>query len=346
MSAHPQFSYRLLPILGLAMALFGLYACSDPNQPSGAGSRAGSGTAVESGARQARIAFVPNNASAFWQIARKGTEKAAEDFNCIVEFRAPAQGTAAEQQSILEDLLVKGVDGIAISPVDPISQVELLNTVAQQTNLICHDSDSPDSNRLCYVGTDNFKAGIEAGKLIEEAMPEGGKIMIYVGMLDAQNARERYEGIKKELEGGNIEIVDVLTDNTDRVRAQTLVEDTLVTKPDITCLVGLWSYNGPVILSAVTDAGKSITQGGNIKIVCFDEDDDTLQGITDGAIYGTVVQKPYAFGYESVRLLNALARGDKSVIPESKHVDPGVVIVRKDNVETFWTTLKRQLGKS
>ena len=118
-------------------------------------------------------------------------------------------------------------------------------------------------------------AGVEAGKLIKEALPNGGKIMLFVGTTDAQNAKERMQGIKQELTGSKVEIIDVRTDDTDRVRAQKNVEDTLVKYPDVACLVGLWSYNGPAILNAVKDGGKV----GTVKIVCFDEEDDVLDGV-------------------------------------------------------------------
>src|SRR5688500_2273190 len=58
------------------------------------------------------LAFVTNNASDFWTIARKGTEKAAQDIPGIqVEFRIPSDGTAAEQQRVIDDLLAKGIHG-------------------------------------------------------------------------------------------------------------------------------------------------------------------------------------------------------------------------------------------
>ncbi len=315
---------------------------------SGGGSEDGDEVGATGGAAsssdQVRVAFVTNNASNFWQIAKRGCEKAEKDFNCKVEFKIPPNGTAADQQTILENLLVMGVSGVAISPVDPANQVAVLNRAAKQVNLICHDSDSPDSDRLCYVGTNNVKAGEEAGRLIKEVLPNGGKIMLYVGTLDAQNAQERYQGIKNVLAGTNIEIVDVRTDLTDRARSKSNVEDALVTNPDVKCHVGLWSYNGPSILSAVMASGKSVAQGGDVNIVCFDEEDEALQGIADGAIYGTVVQKPFEFGYQSVRILAGLARGDQSALPEGEHLDTGVVVVNKDNVDEFRTKLAELLN--
>src|SRR5205814_1686355 len=129
--------------------------------------------------KKLKLAFVSNNASSFWTIARAGTADAVKDLPDVnVDFRIPSTGTAAEQRQVLDDLVAKGIDGIAVSPVDPANQTEFLNKIAEQTLLICHDSDAPKSKRVCYIGTDNVAAGVEAAKLIKEALPNGGKIML------------------------------------------------------------------------------------------------------------------------------------------------------------------------
>src|SRR5207245_3785062 len=115
-----------------------------------------------------RLAFVTNNASDFWTIARKGTEKAAAELpDVTVEFRIPGSGTAAEQKGIIDDLLAKGVSGIAISPKDPANQTQLINDAAKQALIITQDSDAPKSDRSCYIGTDNVAAGRQEGALIK-----------------------------------------------------------------------------------------------------------------------------------------------------------------------------------
>ena len=139
------------------------------------------------------------------------------------------------------------------------------------------------------------------------------------------------------VKAGKYSLLAPLTDLTDRARAKQNVEDTLITNPDINCVVGLWSYNGPAILSAVKDANKQ----GKVQIVCFDEEDDTLQGIKDGFIYGTVVQNPYRYGYESVRILAGLVRGDRSVLPQGGVLDIPARRITAGNVEGFWTELKQ-----
>lgn len=293
------------------------------------------------GEKKLKLAFVTNNASSFWTIARAGTVEALKELpNVEVEFKIPSDGTAAQQRQVLDDLLAKGVDGIAVSPIDPANQTEFLNKVASQTLLVCHDSDAPASKRVCYIGTDNTAAGVEAGKLIKEALPNGGKIMLFVGTLDAQNAKDRYAGIKKELEGSKIEIIDVRTDETDRARAQKNVEDTLVKYPDVACLVGLWSYNGPAILNGTKGSGKL----GQVKIVCFDEEDETLAGVASGAIYGTVVQQPFEFGKQAITKMAKHLGGDKTALAGGQQIVP-TLSVKKDSVAEFQARLKKLLGK-
>ncbi|HEX2271347.1 MAG TPA: sugar-binding protein, partial [Pyrinomonadaceae bacterium] len=259
-----------------------------------------------------------------------------------VEFRIPADGTAAEQQRIIDDLLAKGVHGIAISPVDPANQTAMLNRAAEQAVIVTQDSDAPNSNRVCYIGTDNVAAGRQAGELLKEALPNGGKVMVFVGVLDAANAQQRYQGLKEAIAGTNIQILDVRTDNTDRVRAKSNAADTLVNNPDIAGMVGLWSYNGPAILSAVREANKT----DKVKIIAFDEEDETLAGVRDGAIYATVVQQPFEFGYQSMALMAKILNGDKSGVPASKQIFVPTLAVKKADVEEFTRKINQLRGRS
>src|SRR6266566_4221257 len=301
-----------------------------------------SGMACQQNKSAKRLAFVTNNASDFWTIARKGTEKAAAELpNADVEFRINSDGTAAEQQRVIDDLLAKGIDGIAISPVDPVNQLQMLNRAAQQAVVVTQDSDAPSSNRVCYIGTDNVAAGRQAGGLVKEALPQGGKIMVFVGTLDAANAQQRYQGLKEALQGSNIQILDVRTDGADRVRAKSNAADTLVNQPDIAGMVGLWSYNGPAIVGAIRDAGKT----GKVKIVAFDEEDETLNGIKDESIYATVVQQPFEFGYQSMRLIARILDGDRSGIPASKQIFVPTLAIKKADVDEFAKKINQLRGR-
>lgn len=293
-------------------------------------------------AKNLKLAFVTNNASDYWTIARKGVEKADGELdNVTVEFKLPGEGTAAEQKRIIDDLVSTGINGIAISPVDPDNQTELINETAKKALVITQDSDAPKSDRALYIGTDNVAAGRQAGELIKEALPNGGKIMLFVGKRDARNAAERAQGIQEALKDSKIEIIDIRTDDTDRARAKSNAADTLVKYADVAALVGLWSYNGPAILNAVKEANKT----DKVKIICFDEEDETLSGVKEGAIFATVVQQPYEFGYQSVKMMAEILSGDKSKIPASKQINVPTLVVKKDSVDAFQEKLKTLRGK-
>ena len=106
-------------------------------------------------------------------------------------------------------------------------------------------------------------------------------------------------------------------------------------------MVGLFAYNTPACLTAVQEAGKI----GRIKLVSFDEADDTLRGIIDGSVHGTVSQQPFEYGYQSVRILAGLARGDETVLPEDGFLEIETVIVRRENAEEFWVKLRKLKGE-
>jgi ribose transport system substrate-binding protein len=321
-------------LTGLAITGLILTGCNQQSSQS---------SAPASGPKPVHLAFVTNNAANFWTIARRGTEQATKDLQGVtVDFVIPSQATAAEQKSIIDDLLAKGVDGIAMSPIDPANQVQMIDDAAKQALVFTQDSDAPDSDRTCYIGTDNVTAGKQAGELLKQALPNGGKVMVFVGKIDAQNAKDRFEGLKDALAGSNIQILDVRTDNTDPVKAKANATDTLVTVPDIAGMVGLWSYNGPAILNAIKDAGKV----GQVKIVCFDEDAETIAGVKDGSIYGTVVQQPFEFGRLAITNMAKYVRGDTTVVPADHRIIVPTKEITKDTVDAFATQLAQLLGQS
>jgi ribose transport system substrate-binding protein len=328
-------------LLSFACALLSVLLLSSCQPGTSTTNNAGGGNASSAGGTK-NLAFVPNNSSDFWVIARKGTEKAEKEIPGVkVDFRIP-DGTAADQQRIVDDLLAKGIDGIAISPVDPANQTAMLDRTAAQAVVVTQDSDAPNSKRECYIGTDNVAAGRQAGELLKEALPQGGKVMVFVGTLDAANAQQRYQGLKEAVAGSNIQILDVRTDNTERVRAKANAADTLVNNPDIAGMVGLWSYNGPAIVSAVKEANKV----DKVKIIAFDEEDETLNGVRDGSIYATVVQQPFEFGYQSIAMMAKILDGDRSAIPASKQIFVPTLAVKKADVEEFIRKINELRGRS
>ena len=287
------------------------------------------------------LAFVVNGASDFWKLAEAGVKKAQEELpNYDLQLKYPEQAAAAIQQRLMDDLVAAGVSAIMVSAVDPKSSTEALNRIGAQVPLFTTDSDAPDTNRVAYIGSSNTDAGMQAGEIAKKAMPDGGTCIGFVGLLGADNARERIDGMKAALAGSNVELIDVRGDDIDMTRAKRNVEDALAANPDIDCMVGFYSYNPPRIYEVLKESGKL----GEITVVAFDDDPITLGGVKEGSIAGTVVQQPYEWGYQGMKLMAAYLEGDKSMIPADALVIVPTAIIDASNVDAFEAELKARIG--
>jgi ribose transport system substrate-binding protein len=256
---------------------------------------------------------------------------------------------------MLEDLVTRGIDGISVSPIDPTNQAEVLSMVAEKSLLITNDSDAPKAPRLCYIGMDNYDAGLMCGRMAREGCT-GGEVAIFIGRLEQDNAKRRRQGFidgllgrtpdatrydepSKVITEAGYTIVGTWTDSFDRAKAKANIEDVMIKHPDLALVTGLFEYNSTLAVEVFRQAGKA----GKIKIAAFDEGADVINGIREGTVLGTVVQDPYMYGYESIRVLQALNRGDASVLPKDGVLSIPARVIRKDTVDAFWKDLKDKL---
>jgi ribose transport system substrate-binding protein len=287
------------------------------------------------------IGVVTNCTDPFWDLCEAGAKKAGEDHKVKVLFRQPEGLDVAKQMPIVESFVQQGVKGIAISVINPKGQKKDLTRIAAEVPLLTMDNDADaDTGRLAYVGVDNREAGRAVGRLVKQVLlPEkGGTIAMFIGSDVSANGTARTGGVLEELatpeangkdETRNINGKDVKgklygkyflvdgeakTDGGPEKNPQQYPHamlGRLENVPDV-CFIGLYAYNPPAILSAV----RSKELIGKVKIVGFDENPVTLKAITAGEIAGTVVQDPYNYGYKSVEILAAVARGDRSKLPK------------------------------
>ncbi|MBI1830577.1 MAG: substrate-binding domain-containing protein [Planctomycetes bacterium] len=316
-----------------------------------------------------KVAFVTNNAHGFWTFVQKGAEKAAAESDVQLEFRKPSEDSAKMQREIIEDLMNRGYKGVAVSPNDPENNLGFFkDTVAKKLALVMADNDLPEpAARRCYIGTHNYRAGRAAGDLVKKALPKGGKIAIFVGKMDASNAKERRQGVLDVLAGKDLKdmgeltpagakgidlgngfhLIDTRTDNSKEPECQAKAEDLLNSHPNVDCLIGLWEYNPPALLRAVHNSKNS----SKPKIVAFDENPQTLDGIRKGDIVGTIVQNPFEFGYQSIKILAGFAHGKDDVLKSypamtkdnAIFIDHRIIV--RDNVDEFEASVKKILGQ-
>jgi ribose transport system substrate-binding protein len=280
-----------------------------------------------------KIAIVTNCTDPFWDLCEAGAKKAAADFNVEVLFRQPERMAAEVQKPIIDAWVNQGVSGIGVSVIDPKGQSEDLTQVAKKVPLVTMDNDADATGRLCYVGVDNKEAGRAVGRLVKKVLPEGGTIALFIGSTTSANGQARPAGVLEELgtpeangipathptrpeikgkKYGKYFLVDgeAKTDDGLKDRAIANARDMINRiegDPNI-ALIGLYNYNPPTILEAV----KAKKLLGKVKVIGFDEDLSTLKAIAAGEIEGTVVQDPFNYGYKTVEILAAEAKGDTS----------------------------------
>lgn len=344
-----MFITRRAFVTAIACSLTILTSCNKDG-----GSSGGSGGKI-------KIAVVTNNPADFWNYCESGAKAAAEKHDVELIFRRPEKGDTSRQMDIVNDLLSRGIKGLAVSVINPEEQTPALKNIAARVNLLTMDNDAVNCDRLCYVGTDNYEAGKAVGKLVKEAMPNGGTVALFVGQITPINARQRFQGVIDELAGkkdadpkqpaGKYTIYkgEALTDGTDETLALQNAADALekLKAEQNICLVGLWAYNAPAALSAAKSKGMA----EKVKIVSFDEYPATLAAIEKGEIYATVVQDPYNFGYKCVEILAEAAKsGDTTkakavngiiahrIVAKAKAVD-------RMSVKEFEADMNKKLGK-
>jgi ribose transport system substrate-binding protein len=294
-----------------------------------------------------KVALVTSGDTPYWDRVIEGAQDAAKQYDVDLTVIRVKTDPAAQTQAV-EDLLKDKWDGIAISPVSPNSQANLLASVAGATTLLTFDSDMPIARRLCFVGTDNYSAGRSVGDLVKSAIPDGGEVILSVGNPDKDNTQRRRQGCIDELldratepmrpadpidqpltaQGSKYTISTTLVDGADPAKCTDLATQAMKDHPNVKCFVGLVGYSAPALVKAVQAAGKT----SQIKVVGFDVNDDTLADVEAGTVYGTMMQDQYGCGFHAVRILGENARHRFGGLPLFQTHTLGCAAVTKDNV--------------
>lgn len=288
-----------------------------------------------------RIVLVTNSNSDYWSAAEKGLKEAGEKLGADVEMKRN-DGTTEGQIRLLEEALgATDVKGVAVSVLEAEAPgiADAMRKLKEAGKaVITVDSDlatAVSEVRRAYIGTNNFKAGEAAGKAAALVRPQGGTVAVFVGTMSASNAIERRDGFYNGAGPKFIKPpVEVFQDGADLNRAQTFAQTAITKHPDVGVMLGLYSYNGPRIAE---EASKAPEFRKKTTIVTFDLDEQAIDHLEKGNIDVTVCQNPYEIGYQSVRMLKAMAENDKKTLDDllpngSTTLDTGVrVIVPSDS---------------
>ena len=242
------------------------------------------GRAPES--KKPKLVFITSGTNFFWQDATAGIEAAARDFKAQFELVSTSSSAPSEEDS----------DGIAFAPINGAAQL-----VAS-------------GGRVCFVGVDHYRAGRKAGALVKEALPEGGKIVIFSQTPDFVLSEDRRRGIADELSEARFLITDVNA------------RPGILQHLDAAVVIALGTRD----LAACAETLCARDRLDEIRLFSFDEDTATRELLAAGHVSGVVAAQPYQYGYHAVRVLAGLSRGDISVLPRSGFLDLPLVVLGRE----------------
>jgi len=280
--------------------------------------------------KKLRIAVVPKALdNPVFKPTHEGAKRAARELGGIeVVWTAPIESDAVEQVRVIEGLVRRGVDGIAISVNNPeILRKAIDDAVDAGIPTITFDSDSPDSKRITYFGTDNYQGGRACAELIAQALDNSGSVAILTGVLGAHNLEERVRGVRENLPEG-IEVVTVEPCDDNLVKALQVIENVTKVHPDLDgwVMVGGWPLFAPL------PGPFRFIDVDTTKVVSFDAIPQQLDYLEEGLVYGLVGQRLEAWGYHSVRIL-------KEIIVDGKKfpsvMDAGIDKVTAEDVKEY-----------
>jgi ribose transport system substrate-binding protein len=309
--------------IGLALGVIGLSSCQ---------------TAYHED--RERYVFVASNIHLpYWEEAQAGLMDAAKQMGVKAELAGPEKFDPQEQLKAFQAVVNSKPAGIMISVTRPdLLQDAIDGAVAQGIPVITVDSDAPTSKRLMFVGTDNFRAGMESGKRMGEILKGQGQLVV-VTIPGQLNLDERARGMNEALKKyPGIKLAQTIDDKGDPRVANDNVSALLKAKAKIDGIICLEASGG----SGAAEALHRVD--AKIPIVGFDKDPETLDWIDRDGITATVTQKPYVMAYYAIKFADDLHHNavhefkDWRTAPAPampSWVDTGTVVVDKSNVKVF-----------
>jgi ribose transport system substrate-binding protein len=290
--------------------------------------------------QEERYVFVASNVNLpYWQEAQAGLTDAAKQLGVKSELTGPEKFDPQEQLRAFQKVVESKPAGIMISVTRPELFQDAINAaIAQGIPVITVDSDAPNSRRVMFVGTDNFRAGGESAKRMADILKGQGQVVI-ITIPGQLNVDERLRGVNETLKKyPGIKIVQAIDDKGDPRVANDNIAALLKAKAKIDGIISLEASGG----SGAAEALHRLDV--KIPIVGFDKDPETLDWIDRDGITATVTQKPYVMAYYALKFADDLHHNavhdfkdwrTAPAPPMPTFVDTGTAVVDKSNAKVF-----------
>jgi ribose transport system substrate-binding protein len=328
MKAKLKFSLSLVAVIALIAIVVGVVA---GRASSGSSTSSGGGAGGATAGKKVDV-IIKASDSSFWQTMLAGARRAADDYGLKVGLFGPTSETDVnEQVQLVENSISRGADAIVLAP----NSSDALNSVIKRareggTKVIVADT-SVTTPTEGFIGTDNVKAGQQAGeRMCQLAKQQGttsGDILIESSVAGIQTLKDRDSGFRAGLKAcPGLRVATQRYNNNDINTAASQVNDVVTANRN---LVGIFADNN----TSGTGAARAIKDNhaaGRLPVVAFDTDPQENAALKDGSIDALVVQNPYFFGYQGV-----LEAGMAAVNAQPPlNLDPGAVVADKANMGT------------
>ncbi|EKQ56221.1 MULTISPECIES: substrate-binding domain-containing protein [unclassified Clostridium] len=266
----------------------------------------------------------------YWLSIKKGAERAAEERGAVVEFLGPTTANTEEGLKLFDMATSAKVSGIITYVQEEGKYSQKINgAIEKGIPVVTIDSDEENSNRIAYVGTDNILAGQVAGEETVKQVGKDGNVAIVMGGKDVKNQRERVEGFENYLAAhSNLKVVDVDSSDAMLLEAEIVTRKILNRNDKVDALFCTSALDGIGAAKAVNDLNVK----GKVKIICFDDLEETLNNIRTGLVAATIVQKSDEMGYKAVNIIMDKIQGKSEINSKSL---TNVKLVNKINLDIY-----------
>jgi ribose transport system substrate-binding protein len=279
-----------------------------------------------------QIAVIPKGTThEFWKSIHAGAARAAAELGVEIFWKGPQkEDDRAQQITVVEDFISRGVDGIVLAPLDDRALVRpVQDAMAEKIPVVIIDSALQGSDYVSYVATDNYKGGVLAARRLGQLLKGQGRIFLIRYQEGSASTVQReagfYDTMTKEFPGVTFLVKDQYAGATTETAYQ-LAENLLSRFPDVQGVFAPNESSTFGTLRALQEAGLA----GKVAFVGFDSSPKLVQGLRDGDLQGLVIQNPDKMGDLGVKTIVAYLRGETV----EKVIDTGVVLATKDNMDT------------
>jgi ribose transport system substrate-binding protein len=286
----------------------------------------------------------------YWQAAGAGFSRAAAQMKVRTDYLGPNNYDPKAERDALDKAVQQKATGILLAVTDPALLKDSIDkAIAAGIPVVTMDSDAPASQRLFFIGTNNYQVGVSGGQRLAQELKGKGNVVVFT-MPDQHNMQDRLRGYRDAFDHTAIKIARVVDIQGDpRIAFDTTTQIIGKEKDQVDAFVCLEAQSGKEVAGVL----NSYNIKGKV-VMAMDTDPETLEWIQKGGIAATIAQKPYTMAFVGMQMLDNLYHHKPSSLvtdwskdsfaPIPSFVDTGSALIDKSNVDSFLQTKQSVTG--